>query len=57
MSNGAPLIEAYHVVFDHKDKLPDGPTKYLAYEAAYKIAELIAALGFEVPQRFDGEGR
>lgn len=56
--NVQALTEAYHAVYDAKDKLPPGSLGfYLAYEAAGKIAELMASLGFKAPTRTDGEGR
>lgn len=58
LSTGVALTEAYHTVFDHKDRLPEGSrARYLAYETLSKMAELMQALGFEPPSRFDGEGR
>jgi hypothetical protein len=53
-----PLTDAYHAVYDHKDTRPDAThARYIAYEAAAKIAELMRTLGFDPPNRHDGEGR
>lgn len=52
------LTEAYHAVYDIKDKLPvGGATFWIAFEAAAKITQLMMAQGFTPPQRFDREGR
>lgn len=54
---GAGLTEAFHAIYDVKDKLPDGNSRYTAYEAIQKLSTLMDALGWDVPNRHDGEGR
>ena len=51
------LTEAYHVIYDVKDRTNDEGIRYAAYEASKKLALLMAALKITVPMRFDGEGR
>ena len=50
----APLVAAYHAVFDAKDRLTPGDDGwYPAYEAAAKINRLIVALGGDAVERYD----
>lgn len=56
--HAAALTEAYHAVYDVKDKVPAGSQAFvLCYEACSKIADLMTAQGFTPPERFDGQGR
>lgn len=58
------LTEAYHLAFDVKDALAEAPFGTMEYEARTScytaissLANAMRALEFEVPRRFDGEGR
>lgn len=52
----ADLNFAFHIIFNHKDRLPDGSdTNYLAYEALQRLEALMVALGYDVPVRFDNK--
>lgn len=57
-AGGAPLVEAYHVIFDAKDAHQDNDhIRNAAYRALSELADLMGLLGTPVPTRFDGEGR
>jgi hypothetical protein len=57
-NSAAALVEAYHVIFDVKDVVyDDGQLRYEAYEVLQKLATLMTSLGFDVPDRYDGQGR
>lgn len=51
------LTEAYHVIFDIKDRTNDNGIKYACYEALQKMAVVMELLKVTVPIRFDGDGR
>lgn len=52
------LTEAYHAIYDVKDEFLDNELlRIKAYAAAAALANLMEAIGVEVPTRFDGEGR
>ena len=52
------LTNIYHDLFDIKEANYDNETiRMKAYAACAAVANLMQALGQEVPERFDGEGR
>lgn len=51
------LTEAFHVLFDIKDKTEDDSVRYSAYQAVNAIKQTMYKLGMTVPERYDGQGR
>jgi len=57
-NRAAALTEAYHVIYDEKDRgLDDELVRITAYETLRYLGDLMNVLGVTVPIRRDGDGR
>jgi len=57
-SEDEKLTEAYHTIFDIKDSAGPGNLTFgQCFDALRTLETLMERLGYEVPSRFDGDGR
>lgn len=53
-----PLAEAYHAIYDVKDRhLANENIRVAAYNALHALESLLDTLGLPTPARYDGQGR